>query len=217
MVIKPLNDRISKIPPPLSWREVDHSFPFRYPEEHEQWVELKDGRRVLIRPYRPGDATAYATMFERVDPDAIRFRFFAYLKALPDTERRRFEAIDYSRDMNFIANYLHRDRRPEMLGVAGGFLEVEKSSVEFGLMVRSDQQGQGLGKILLTKLAHYARSQGFREIRGVVMVDNEPMLRLVKAVGFQEVIDYQPFAASDEIEVVMDLTPSRLGGARRKR
>jgi len=178
---------------------------------------LKDGRRVLVRPYRPGDATAYANMFERVDPAAVRFRFFANLKALPDTERRHFEAIDYSRDMNFVANYLHRDRRPEMLGVVGGFLEVEKSAVEFGLMVRSDQQGQGLGKILLTKLAHYARSQGFREIRGVVMVDNEPMLRLVKAVGFQEMIDFQPFAASNEVEVVLDLTPSRLGGARGRR
>ena len=71
---------------PGAWRELRRPLPFRYPLEDEQYLATSTGRRVLLRPIRPGDSSAYEAMFELVERDDVRFRFFSYLKQLPSNE-----------------------------------------------------------------------------------------------------------------------------------
>ncbi len=175
---------------PVEWQGVEHKFPFRYPQEIEEWVSLRSGRRVILRPIRPGDESAYRHMFTQLDPDDVRFRFFNYLKELPKTEIKRFVDINYDKDINIIANGLSRGGCPEMLGVIGAFLDVEQSSVEFAMIIRSDLKRQGLGKILLGRLVDYCSRRRFRQIIGQVLAVNKPMLGLTGSLGFQ--IIYEP-------------------------
>ncbi len=175
---------------PVGRQAVDHRFPFRYPWEVEEWTSLRSGRRVFLRPIRPGDENAYHQLFTRLEPQDIRFRFFGLLKKLPKTEINRFQDINYDREINIIANAVDRGGCPEMLGVVGGFLDVEISSVEFAMVVRSDLKRQGLGTILLSKMIGYCFAQGFRRITGEVLKTNAPMLGLTDSLGFKFV--YKP-------------------------
>lgn len=170
---------------PVGRQSVDHKFPFRYPWEIEEWTSLRSGRRVFLRPIRPGDEIAYRELFSRLDPNDVRFRFFSYLKELPKMEIRRFEDINYDREINIIANAVDRGGCPEMLGVVGGFLDVDISSVEFAIIVRSDLKQQGLGTILLSKLIRYCFVQGFRQLTGEVLEKNSFMLGLAESLGFK--------------------------------
>jgi acetyltransferase len=58
-------------------------------------------------------------------------------------------------------------------------------------------QGQGLGRHLLGRLIAVARARGVRKLTGQVLVENAPMLQLVKTLGFRETLP-----ASDGIATV---------------
>lgn len=170
---------------PGAWRELARPLPFRYPLEDEQYIETRGGQRLLMRPIRPGDASAYEAMFQQVERDDIRFRFFSYLKQLPSNELLRFEKIDYDLNINFIALGISASQQREMFGVVGATLFPEHSSAEFGLLVRSDQKGYGLGRMLMEKLIYACNGRGIGTLRAEVMTRNAPMLSLMRKMGFQ--------------------------------
>lgn len=177
-------------------------FPFRYPRELEQWFTLRSGRRVLLRPYRPGDEKAYLDLFSKLSAMDIWFRFFSFLKNAPEFEMRIFREINYSENLKFIANAMERGRPPEMLGVVGLFLDPEKSTAEFALIVRSDQKRLGLGKLMLSRIITYARCHGYQRVVADVIRKNIPMLNLAFSLGFSQ--RYNP--EEEEVTVCLNLT-----------
>jgi ribosomal protein S18 acetylase RimI-like enzyme len=53
------------------------------------------------------------------------------------------------------------------------------------LAVQDDYQAVGLGRHLLGRLAGLARAHGFTELQGETLVENEPMLHLLRSSGYQ--------------------------------
>lgn len=184
---------------PVEWRALLRPLPFRYPLEEEQYIQISSGRRVLLRPVRPGDTSAYQAMFQLVDRDDVRFRFFSYLKQLPSNELLRFQKIDYDLNINFIALGTTQSHDREMLGVVGATVIPEESTAEFGLLIRSDQKGQGLGRMLMEKLISACGMRGIGTIRAEVMTRNLPMLSLMRKMDFQ--FFYQADGAYVEIRL----------------
>lgn len=193
---------------PGAWRELARPLPFRYPHEDEQYIETYGGQRILIRPIRPGDTSAYEAMFHKVERDDIRFRFFSYLKQLPSNELLRFEMIDYDLNINFIALGITESHQREMLGVVGATVLPEHSSAEFGLLVRSDQKGRGLGRMLMEKLIYTCSGRGIDTLRAEVMTRNAPMLSLMRNMDFQ--FFYQ--ADGSYVEIKKNLRDIDTGG-----
>ena len=181
--------RRAQATPGITLASAEHVFPYRYPTELEEWVALKSGRRVLMRPIRPGDVDKYQDMFSKVDSEDIRFRFFQVLRNLPASEVTRFRSLNYDRAIDMVASGLQSCGCPEFLGIIQAFTDVERSSVEFGLLVRSDQKGQGLGKLLLAKVVSFARRRGFRQVIAEVMPGNAAMLGLASSLGFKETLE----------------------------
>jgi acetyltransferase len=192
-----------RCPPPVripgEWRELQRPLPFRYPLEDEQYIETSHGRRILLRPVRPGDSSAYEAMFQLVDRDDVRFRFFSYLKQLPSNELRRFQKIDYDLNINYIALGITASNQREMLGVVGATVVPEESSAEFGLLIRSDQKGLGLGRMLMEKLICACAVRGIGTLRAEVMTRNSPMLSLMRKMDFQ--LFYQADGSYVEIKL----------------
>ena len=63
--------------------------------------------------------------------------------------------------------------------------DADDSRAEYAGAVRSDLKGMGLGRLLLEEIIEYARRRGVREIWGEVLAENEPMLNLVRGLGFR--------------------------------
>jgi acetyltransferase len=154
-----------------------------YPSELEQEIALPDGRKVRVRPIRPEDQPALMAMVARSRPEDVRLRFFRAMKALDLDFAARLTQIDYDREMALVAT------EPEggadaILGVVRIIAEPDNVAAEFGVMVRSDQQGRGLGYALMRRIVDYARAKGLRRIQGHVLAENAAMLRLAKELGF---------------------------------
>jgi len=62
----------------------------------------------------------------------------------------------------------------------------DNRTAEFSLLVRSDQQRQGLGRMLFDKMIDYCRARGTQELIGDVLMQNHRMLRLAEFFGFTQ-------------------------------
>jgi acetyltransferase len=157
-----------------------------YPKELEECVVLKNGQRVLLRPIRPEDEPRHWEFLSHIDPEDLRFRFFGYVSQLPRSEMIRLTQIDYNREMAFIATTEGQEEgEPETLGVVRATTDPDNREAEFAVLVRSDQKGQGLGRMLMEKLIRYFKARGTKYLVGEALMENKAMAGLAKAVGFE--------------------------------
>ena len=155
-----------------------------YPNGLEEHTVVRSGREVVMRPIRPEDEPAHITFFKRLSDEDMRFRFFGLVRN-PSHERiARFTQIDYDREMAFIATVPGTEDQTETLGVARSISDPDNITAEFGVIVRSDIKGEGIGYALMSKLIAYCREKGTRHLYGTILAENERMTSLAKALGF---------------------------------
>lgn len=157
-----------------------------YPSDLEDIATLpRSGRKILLRPIRGEDAPAHAAFVSRLSPQAIRFRFFQPRSSFTRIELAQFTQIDYAREMAFIATTSNSEGQAETLGVVRAWIDADNVSAEFAVIVDDACRGESLGRLLTEKMMDYARSRGILLLRGSVLTDNQPMLRLARKLGFR--------------------------------
>lgn len=152
-----------------------------YPSGWDKLHSAHGGAQFTMRPIRPADVALYPDFLGRVAPGDIRLRFLAPRKAFPDEMLKRLTQLDYDREMAFVA----LEENGALAGIARISADPNHESAEFGLLVRTDLQGHGLGGALLSHLIDYARADGLSRIEGIMFDENEKMIELAKALGFQ--------------------------------
>jgi len=66
-----------------------------------------------------------------------------------------------------------------------------RHSVEHSIHIRADKRGQGLGRSLLERLIPRAADMGKHVLIAGIDADNEPSLRLHRALGFERVAHFR--------------------------
>lgn len=181
-----------------------------YPRELEETYAWADGQ-MLLRPIRPDDTERHLAFLRRLDPEDIRMRIFSSRREIAPSELARLTQIDYEREMAFIAVAPGEDGQPETLGTVRAVTDADNARAEFGIIVRSDLKGRGLGLLLLRKMIRYCRDRGTGELVGDVLRENGAMLKLAKALGFEVL------AGEDREFVTVRLRLQPLAEAKRRR
>jgi acetyltransferase len=144
------------------------------------------GADFLIRPIMPTDAALYPAFLARVSAEDMRRRFFTALKTLSPEMLVRLTQLDYDRDLAFVAL---EAASGALAGVARYASDPDHEDAEFGVMVRTDLQGRGLGAALMQWLVRTARAEGLKRIHGLILAENVQMLELCRELSF--VLDRQ--------------------------
>ncbi|MFN4005359.1 MAG: GNAT family N-acetyltransferase [Hylemonella sp.] len=179
-----------------------------YPQE---LVEQRawQGRTLTLRPIRPEDEAQHLAFLQRLTPEDIRLRVFYSRRSIERSELARLVQIDYEREMAFVAVAPGPGGQEETLGVVRASVDPDNVMAEFGIIVRSDLKGQGLGRLLMDKLIAYLRARGTQRLDCDVILENQGMRRLALALGFVE----QPLQEGDRsCHLTLWLQPGQ-GGA----
>jgi len=167
---------------------------FGLSELHET---LQGGERVLIRRAQPQDMALYSEFLADVRAEDLRLRFFGRITELSAAEIDKLRHLDYRHEMAFIA--LNEDTR-QMLGLVRLIDELDETTAQFAILVRSRLKGHGLGWLLMRRVIDYAKEKGLRRIYGDVLAENTTMLQMCAELGF-----HAEDIGSDIRRVVLDL------------
>ncbi|KKB83704.1 acetyltransferase [Devosia limi DSM 17137] len=151
-----------------------------YPADWAGLLVLDD-QSFDVRAIRPVDAELYPRFLQGITREDLRLRFLMPTTSLSPDALMRLTQLDYDRDIAFVAL-----TRPagELAGVVRYAADPDGRHAEFGLLVRSDLKGRGLGTGLLKHLIAYARSRGIAELTGILMGENQRMQALCRSLGF---------------------------------
>lgn len=155
--------------------------PNRYPQE----AALRDGRRVLIRPFTERDTDGLHELFQRLAPDTRRFAWDRIDdRALIESWGRN---LDYEKAFPLLAldgqkvvadATLHRRQ--------GGPLRLV-GRVKW--LIDPEYRGVGLGTLLVHQFVNHARANGLRHLTCMLISDLEAdAVKTLEGLGFDSFV-----------------------------
>jgi len=151
-----------------------------YAIEEERTVNLKDQRKVLIRPARASDATALQALFHKMSQDDVYTRFFRRLRSLTFAETQALCNVDYQNEAAFVATTGPREHE-HLVGSSCYFVNQSTNLAETAFMIAPEWQGTGLGGALQTRMMEFAKARGLIGFTAEILANNTKMIRLAKA------------------------------------
>lgn len=152
-----------------------------YPQEWERTITLRNGRTAFVRPVRPEDEEEFRRFFEQITPEDLRLRFFAPVRDFSHTFLARLTQLDYARAIAFVA---FDSETGEMMGAVRVHADANHETGEYGILLRSDLKGIGLGWELMRLMIEWAKVEGLHEVEGQVLRENVTMLDMCRSLGF---------------------------------
>ena len=147
------------------------------------------GRALTLRPIRPEDEAQHLEFLSHLDPEDVRLRVFYSRRSIEHSELARLTQIDYEREMAFTAVSPGADGSEQTLGVVRAVTDPDNTDAEFGIVVRSELKGEGLGELLMRKLIRYQRERGTQRLVATVLRENHRMLELARDLGFVQRVE----------------------------
>lgn len=175
-----------------------------YPNQYTSSFKLRNGFSVTIRAIRPEDESLIVQLHASHSEQTIRMRFFSLVKTLSRESLIRLCHLDYDREMA-LAAVSGIGEEVQLLGVSRYYLNPATGSAEFALVVRDAFQRQGLGRHLLQRLIDIARERGVKELFGLILSENQPMLELTSSLGFSKPV----FVENGVVRVTLSLAARR--------
>lgn len=98
--------------------------------------------------------------------------------------------IDYDREMAFIVTRKHH-AKDCTLGVSRVLMDPDNAIAEFAIVIGSQYQGLGLGRLLLQAAIDYCKEQGVASVQGTTLWENTGMIELARKLGFTVHRDFE--------------------------
>lgn len=145
-------------------------------------VRLRSGAVVHVRPIRDSDAHELQRAFALMSEQSQYRRFLTGTPRLTDSQAAYFTAVDHVDHEAYVAH--SPDDPTWIIGVAR-FIRYPAApdEAELAVTVADSWHGRGLGTVLLQVLSDRAVEVCVTRFRAEMMVDNEAVLRLLRAAG----------------------------------
>ncbi len=150
-----------------------------YPRELEADVETTSETIIRVRPILPEDGRALVDFHGKLSPQSVYRRFFFVHPRLSDAEVEHFTHVDYVDRLALVAE--HDDG---LVGVGRYDRAPGTHEAEVAFVVADAFQHQGIGTILLERLASAAWKCGIEVFTAQTLAENGDMLDVFMQSGF---------------------------------
>ena len=171
-------------------------------------VLLRNGTRLVVRPIRPADADALVALHARLSADTIYRRYFGLRPHLSPADVDRFTRVDGRARFALVAV-----QESDLVAVARYEGRPGECSAELAVVVDDALHHQGVGRLLLERLADVAHEAGLDALAADVLAGNAAMLGLLRTLGLPRRAERD----GDTVTVFVDLSGSEPSTVRRQR
>jgi len=164
-----------------------------YPHHLVADHRLPDGMAMRTRPIAPADRRRHWRFLCSLSLQTRYQRLMSARGLLPG-ELRRMVELDYRREMALVAT-AEIDGEERILAVAryvrdaadGGAAGGDRlaPAAEFAIVVTDAWQRRGIGGLILERLRQVALDAGVRQLAGLTLATNRPMISLARRLGFE--------------------------------
>ncbi|MFB3884557.1 MAG: GNAT family N-acetyltransferase [Thermodesulfobacteriota bacterium] len=155
-----------------------------YPEQFETSRTTKKGLNVFLRPVKISDEPLLKDLVYSLSEDSRYRRFVSSRREMPHDFLQNLVVIDYTKEMAILAVIPHEEKE-EVIGVARYAILEDMHFAEIAFVVRDAYQNKGLGTELFSYLTFIAKKQGLLGFTALVLLENQPMLHLIRKMGFE--------------------------------
>ncbi len=138
------------------------------------FVLLRDGAQAQIRQCTPDDRAQVEAFLEGLTPDSRMLRFHSAARVNP-------QMIDAAASGHALFAIVDG----AVAALASYYRLQNARQAEIALAVSDSQQGRGIGTALFERLAADARAEGIQRFLALVMSENQPMIELLRGLGFR--------------------------------
>jgi GNAT superfamily N-acetyltransferase len=160
------------------------AYPFPMPPERFE-LTLRDGSPVIVRPLIPGDRESLAEAYRRLSPEARYHRFWTHTGEVVG-EKMLNQVLDQDPQQHMTWTVLDPTRDFPPLGGASWWRDKENpAQAELSAIVLDDDQGRGVGTLLLAVMWLTAFRAGIQQLIGYVQVENRQAAAWMRDCGAQ--------------------------------
>jgi acetyl coenzyme A synthetase (ADP forming)-like protein len=146
-------------------------------------VILRDGTTADLRAARREDLQAFQAFFRCLSPDARQRRFLSLAVPAPDLIGFLCDSSNPKSTMTLLVTRCPHEER-KIIATAS-YQALNEKTAEISFAVDDAHRGQGLGTLLLERLAVIAAHNGFSSLRALTHCENRAMLEVFHASGFE--------------------------------
>ncbi len=156
-----------------------------YPSELECDARTNAGHLLHLRPIRPDDAGSLRQFHSELSAHSVYLRFFFTHPRLSEAEIDRFTHVDYKDRLALIGEDGGR-----MIAVGRYERLPETTEAEVAFVVADEIQHQGVGSLLLARLADAAIANGLTCFVAQTLAENRGMIDVFLNSGFPVVTSH---------------------------
>jgi len=163
------------------------------------------GRSVTIRPATPQDRDALLELSDSLSPRSVYLRFFSSSRSAAENYLSALAEPSQGTGVTLLAI-----QGPELVGVAA-FEPIDAAQAEMSVLVSDSHQHCGIGTLLIESLVDLARNRGFSRFVAEVLVQNGPMMTVLRDLGlhFESSIHWGVETVTIDIEQIEEFTAAR--------
>jgi RimJ/RimL family protein N-acetyltransferase len=155
-----------------------------YPKDIETTHRFNKKLQVLFRAIKPSDEEQMRRLFYRFSDDAIYYRYFAPLKAMPHAKMQAYVNVDY-REVLSVVGLVGEPGNQTIIAEARIAKHADKPFMDIAFVVDENYQGHGIASFMLKMLTRLARERGAVKITADVLSSNRAMLKVFEKGEYQ--------------------------------
>ncbi|MEW6440870.1 MAG: GNAT family N-acetyltransferase [bacterium] len=150
-----------------------------YPADVVAQQTFKGGVEVSFRALKPSDEEEMRRLFYRFSDQAVYYRYFSPIKAMPHSRMQSYVNVDYRKAMSVVG--VAGDGR---VVAEGRYVQPADSPyADLAFVVDEAYQGLGIATYLYKLLARLAKERGIKGFTADILAENKPMLKVIEKGG----------------------------------
>lgn len=153
-----------------------------YPAHINETQVFKDGLTVRFRPIKPSDEEGMRRLFYRFSDEAVYFRYFSSVRAMPHTKMQAYVNVDWDQVMS-IVGVVGKPGHERIIAEGRYLVDASGQLAELAFVVDEPYQNLGISTYVFKLLVALGRQKGLKGFYADVLVSNSGMMRVFRKSG----------------------------------